>query len=154
MHPESSEKIRSCYALGCRHLAASLRHRGELDGQAGFAGQAICRFKFSGRDAATARFLELEAVREISEVTLNGRSLGVSWYGRHLYAFPSGLRADGNELEMRVTTISGNYAKSLTANEAAQRWTKNLAARPMGLLGPGAAAAGGVRHPIVSAPRP
>jgi hypothetical protein len=33
-------------------------------------------------------------------------------------------------------TVSGNYAKSLTANEAAQRWTKNLPARPMGLVGP------------------
>jgi hypothetical protein len=35
-----------------------------------------------------------------------------------------------------VTTISGNYAKSLTTNETAQRWTKNLPPRPMGLLGP------------------
>jgi hypothetical protein len=114
----------------------ALRNLGELDGLAGFAGQATYRLKFSVSDVAGARFLDFGAVREISEVTLNGAPLGVRWYGRHLYAFPSGLRANGNELEIRVTTISGNYAKSLTANETAQRWTKNLPARPMGLLGP------------------
>jgi hypothetical protein len=114
----------------------ALRNLGELEGLAGFAGQAIYRLKFSASDGANARFIDLGTVREISEVTLNGSALGVRWYGRHLYALPEGVRADGNELEIRVMTVSGNYAKSLTANEAAQRWTKNLPARPMGLLGP------------------
>ena len=114
----------------------ALRNLGQLDGLAGFAGQAIYRLRFGAGDAANVRFIDLGTVREISEVTLNGSALGVRWYGRHLYALPDGLRADGNELEIRVTTISGNYAKSLTANEAAQRWTKNLPARPMGLIGP------------------
>jgi hypothetical protein len=114
----------------------ALRNLGSLDGLAGFAGQALYRLKFDASDAATFRFLDLGTVREISEVTLNGRSLGAHWYGRHLYVLPDVLRSAGNELEVLVTTISGNYAKSLTTNETAQRWTKNLPPRPMGLLGP------------------
>lgn len=114
----------------------ALRNLGSLDGLAGFAGQALYRLKFDASDAAGIRFLDLGTVREISEVTLNGRSLGAHWYGRHLYVLPDVMRSAGNELEVLVTTISGNYAKSLTTNETAQRWTKNLPARPMGLLGP------------------
>lgn len=109
---------------------------GRLDGLSAFAGQVRYRVEFDSGDALKFRFLDLGAVCEISEVTLNGRSLGVRWYGRHLYSLPAVLRADGNELEIRVTTISGNYAKSLTTNESAQRWTKKLPSRPLGLLGP------------------
>jgi hypothetical protein len=137
--------IVGAWQVGLRHLDGSrrdisldtLRNLGQVEGLAGFAGQAVYRLKFDGSAAAGLRYLDLGLVREISEVTLNGRALGVRWYGRHLYALPEeGLRPAGNELEIRVTTVAGNHAKSLTANETAQRWTKALPARPMGLLGP------------------
>lgn len=68
---------------------------------------------------------------------LNGHALGTRWYGNHLYPLPDALKSIGNELEIRVTTVSGNYAKSLTTNDPAQRWTKKISTpRPMGLLGP------------------
>ncbi|MDO8541579.1 MAG: glycosyl hydrolase [Opitutaceae bacterium] len=114
----------------------TLRNLGQLEGLAGFAGRAVYRVRFSAPAAEGHRYLDLGVVREISEVTLNGRALGAHWYGRHLYELPATLRSDGNELEIRVTTVAGNYAKSLTSNETAQRWTKALPARPMGLLGP------------------
>jgi hypothetical protein len=70
-------------------------------------------------------------------VKLNGHALGTRWYGNHLYPLPDALKSIGNELEIRVTTVSGNYAKSLTTNDPAQRWTKKISTpRPMGLLGP------------------
>ena len=82
------------------------------------------------------RFLDLGTVREISETTLDGKSLGVRWYGRHLYALPE-VPAPGNHtLRVTVTTVLGNYCKSLTENDTAQGWTSRLPHRPMGLLGP------------------
>ena len=131
--------VRLLHMNGSRGEASldALGDLGRLDGQSAFAGQAIYQIRFDAADAAKIRFLDLGTVREISEVTLNGRSLGIRWYGRHLYKLPDTLKSTGNELEIRVTTVSGNYAKSLTTNEAAQRWTKKISSpRPMGLLGP------------------
>jgi hypothetical protein len=109
---------------------------GKIDGLSSFGGQAIYRLKFNLSEESKFAFLDLGTVREISEVTLNGKPLGVRWYGRHLYPLDEALSRTENELEVRVTTVSGNYAKSLTTNEPAQRWTRNLSSRPMGLLGP------------------
>lgn len=139
-----AQKVAGVWQVELSHLDGSrrkisldtLRNLGQVDGLANFAGRAVYRLKFDGAAAAGFRFLDLGVVREISEVTLNARPLGVHWYGRHLYALPEQLRPGGNELEIRVTTVAGNYAQSLKANETAQRWTKGLAVRPMGLLGP------------------
>lgn len=136
--------IAGSWSVDLRHMNGSRsetsldapRDLGKLVGLSAFAGQAIYQLKFDAAEAAKVRFRDLGTVREISEVTLNGRSLGTRWHGRHVYSLPEVLKATGNELEIRVTTVSGNYAKSLTTNETAQRWTNKLPVRPMGLLGP------------------
>jgi hypothetical protein len=51
--------------------------------------------------------------------------LGVKWWGRHLYRLPQGTLKEGeNELTISYTTTLANYARSLTGNQAAERWTE------------------------------
>jgi len=107
-----------------------------VDGLQDFAGTATYRLEFRPEDAPGRRFLDLGRVHGVSEVWLNGQPLGCRWYGRHLYPIPAGLRQEGNTLEIRVTTVLGNYCKSLKDNPAAQRWTGSIPAQPMGMLGP------------------
>ena len=113
-----------------------LRDLLQMDGYADFAGTATYRLEFKAADADALRFLDLGKVAGISEVKLNGRSLGCRWYGRHLYGLEGALKTGINNLEVRVTTVLGNYCKSLKDNAATQRWTHNIPAQPMGLLGP------------------
>lgn len=53
----------------------------------------------------------------MSDVRLNGKELGVQWYGRRLYDLSGALEPGENELEVRVTTTMGNYMKTLTDNK-------------------------------------
>lgn len=108
----------------------------KMDGLANFGGVATYRLAFDAPAAGVMKCLDLGTVFEISEVTLNGRPLGSRWYGRHRYVLPTALKPRGNELEIRVTTIAGNYCKGLTGNPTAQKWTAKLPPRPMGLIGP------------------
>jgi hypothetical protein len=133
-----SWQLHLSHVNGSRHdlTVQKLQNIGELEGQKGFAGTAVYRLKFNVPAAGVFRWLDLGNVRDISEVTLNGRALGCRWYGRHLYALPAAVKPGNNELEVRVTTVLGNYCKTLTENETAQRWTQKLPHQPMGLLGP------------------
>ena len=71
---------------------------------------------------------------EGSEVKLNGKDIGVKWWGRHLYLVPDGILKEGeNKLEISYTTTLANYTHSLTGNEVAQRWTNLQKPDPMGL---------------------
>jgi hypothetical protein len=60
----------------------------------------------------------------------------VKWYGRHLYNVEGALRAGSNHLEVKVTTVLGNYCKSLTNNVVAQRWTARQPGQSTGMPGP------------------
>ena len=100
---------------------------------ASFAGSVVYQTTFELSEADW-RFLDLGRERHVSEVTLNGRDIGVKWWGRHLYRLPEGILRDGeNELEIRYTTTLANYTSSLTGNEVAQRWTNLQQPVPMGL---------------------
>ncbi len=72
----------------------------------------------------------------VTEVILNGESLGVKWYGDRIFPLGSALRQGDNTLTVRVTTTLGNYCKSLKKNETAQSWTAHQPVYPMGLAGP------------------
>ena len=132
------------WSVACAHVDGrrkevnleGLRDLGLVDGMQDFAGTATYRIEFSVEDAPARRFLDLGRVHGVSEVLMNGQPLGCRWYGRHLYPIPAGLRQAGNALEIRVTTVVGNYCKSLKDNPAAQRWTRSIPAQPMGMLGP------------------
>ncbi|MCX7819997.1 MAG: glycosyl hydrolase [Kiritimatiellae bacterium] len=113
-----------------------LANIGTLPGQTGFAGTAVYDCAFEVPPDGAFEFLDLGTVHEISEVILDGRPLGVRWYGRHRYPLPAPLAPGRHHIEIRVTTVLGNWMQSLKDNWTAQRWTAKLPARPMGLLGP------------------
>jgi hypothetical protein len=80
--------------------------------------------------------LDLGKVVGISEVLINNKSLGIRWYGDHTYALDENLHAGENELQIKVTTVLGNYLKSLEDNPVAQRWISWQEYKSQGLLGP------------------
>jgi hypothetical protein len=80
--------------------------------------------------------IDLGKVAGISEVTLNGTPLGFKWYGKHIYDTKNLIKPGANTLKIKVTTVLGNYAKSLKDNKVTQTWTKNQGLYSMGLIGP------------------
>lgn len=100
-----------------------------------FAGVAVYRTEF---DIPNTRYslLDLGQVHDISEVTLNGKPLGLRWWGRHRYDAAGALREGRNVLEVKVTTTLFNYCQSLIDNPTAVRWTRGREPVASGLVGP------------------
>ena len=87
-------------------------------------------------NAGDNRYIDLGQVQGITELTLNGTALGTKWYGSHVYNIGDVVKMGENSLSIKLTTIIGNYVKSLKDNPVAQRWTRNQANYPMGIMGP------------------
>ena len=80
-----------------------------------FAGTILYRAEFNAPDKKRT-VLDLGQCRDISEVKLNGKSLGMRWYGRHIYDTAGVLRKGKNTLEIKVTTsLSGPKANPVPA---------------------------------------
>ena len=88
--------------------------------------------------SAPRRFLDLGEVRGVAEVTLNGRPVGVRWWGRKCLDVANALRPGRNVLEVKVATVLVNYCRSLADNPTAMQWTHNgkQPPAPAGLVGP------------------
>ena len=84
--------------------------------------------------------LNLGRVEGVSELYVNGKNCGVKWYGRRIYDVSDYLINGINEIEVRVTTIMGNYMKTLKDNKIAQRWVnrknREQLYQSMGMIGP------------------
>jgi hypothetical protein len=88
-------------------------------------------------DAAVRSYLDLGRVYGVSEVTVNGESLGCQWYGRHLYRLPEHLAKSAHKtIEVKVTTTVGNYLKSSPDNLTGHNWTRRQPWQPVGMIGP------------------
>ena len=146
--PQPSEAgatlIEGPWQLELRHVDGTRKQRTlnalidfkEDEGLRSFAGTAIYRTTFQASEAGAHAFLDLGPVNGISSAILNGRSLGLKWYGCHRYAMGQALVAGENRLEVRVVTVLGNYMKSLTGNPVARTWTARQPLYPAGLRGP------------------
>ncbi len=56
--------------------------------------------------------LDLGDVREIAEVRINGKSIGVAWSIPYVLDIPSGLlKLTGNDIEILVSNLSANYMR-------------------------------------------
>ncbi len=99
-----------------------------------FSGTAIYRtdFTLTSRDPV---LLRLGKVANISEVMLNGKPIGVRWYGLHDYDVRGHLREGVNTLEVRVTTMLSNYARA-SKDLAFKKWMIKRQQVPAGLIGP------------------
>jgi hypothetical protein len=100
-----------------------------------FTGTIVYRTAFEVPDKKHA-LLDLGEVFDVSEATLNGKALGVRWWGRHRYDASAALRQGHNVLEVKVTTTLFNYCQSLRDNGTAVRWTKGKQRVGTGLVGP------------------
>lgn len=104
-----------------------------------FTGTAVYRKKIKFvKESST--YLNLGKVWGVSELFINGKSCGVKWYGNRIYKLSAMLTDGINDVEVHVTTSMGNYMKTLTDNETAQKFTvlrtKNQPIQSMGMLGP------------------
>jgi hypothetical protein len=100
-----------------------------------FAGDLIYE-KIIMIDSDQYRYIDLGDVQGISQLTINGKFIGTKWYGAHIYDISSALKKGENKLSVTLTTIVGNYLKSLTDNPVAMAWTNYQDFYPMGMLGP------------------
>jgi hypothetical protein len=107
----------------------------DIPGLKDFAGIVYYETNFHSESGDT-QLLDLGQVQGISELTLNGTSLGTRWFGAHVYDLSGKVKEGENHLSVKVTTIVGNYVKSLNENPVAQRWTRHQEYYPMGMLGP------------------
>jgi len=100
-----------------------------------FGGSVVYRTQFNITEKFPAK-LNLGKVYNTSEVRLNGKLLGVRWWGEHSYDVSDVLKVGENVLEVKVTTVVSNYCRSLKDNPTAQRWAANRVAFSAGLVGP------------------
>jgi hypothetical protein len=105
----------------------------EISGYLAFSGIIVYRKTIS---LSTPKNLNLGKVCGLSELSVNGVSKGVQWYGQRVYPLEKGE----NRLEIKVTATMGNYCKTLTKNPIAQYWTnekrKDQPIQSMGIAGP------------------
>ncbi len=102
-----------------------------------FAGVVVYRKTVTGGAAPTAPvILTLGTTHSISEVSINGTSLGARWWGRHSYDVTPALRAGDNQIEIKVFTVLANFMKAKKDDAMAQRWTSWFPPIPSGLVGP------------------
>lgn len=107
----------------------------EMDETKNFAGDVIYE-KTIILDDDNYRHLDLGDVQGISELSVNGKSMGTRWYGAHIYDIGGSLKKGENKLTVKLTTVVGNYLKGLKDNRIAQNWTRHQDYYPMGILGP------------------
>jgi len=100
-----------------------------------FAGKVIYE-KTIKVDSDKIQFIDLGDVKGVSELTLNGKLIGTKWYGAHCYEIADALKQGENKLSITLTTIIGNYLKSLTDNQVAMDWTRRQEYYSMGIMGP------------------
>ncbi len=82
--------------------------------------------------------LNLGKVADICEVSVNGKPLGVKWFGERVYDVAGVLKQGENTIEVKVTTLMGNYIQTLKDNKVAQRYIlkRNQPYVSAGLIGP------------------
>jgi hypothetical protein len=118
----------------------SLRDLKELPDYVSFSGTVIYRGVLNVTDESKIEFLNLGRVYGISSLVINGKDLGVQWYGRRIYNVKDVLQNGNNTIEIKVVTTMGNYMKTLKDNAVAQYWTntgrKDQPIQSMGLVGP------------------
>lgn len=104
-----------------------------------FTGTVTYRTKVRVEDPK-GKVINLGKVHGVSELKINGKDCGVTWYGRRLYDAQQWLQPGENEIEVKVVTVMGNYMKTMKENKTAQYWTveknKNQPISSMGLVGP------------------
>ncbi|RYY22713.1 MAG: hypothetical protein EOP41_06965 [Sphingobacteriaceae bacterium] len=123
-----------------RAALVELRDLKDLPDFANMAGKAVYRTQLNIADPAKVKYINLGQVHGLSDISINGVSMGAKWYGRRIYPVKEAFKTGINTIEITITTSMGNYMKTLVDNPIAQKWTNNprrpQPAQSMGLIGP------------------
>ena len=69
-------------------------------------------------------------------MSINGKTIGKKWYGKHRY-FIGGIAREGiNKLKITLTTTLYNYCRTQEENPEIRRWLRTKDPEPAGLIGP------------------
>ncbi len=99
-----------------------------------FAGTVTYSASFTTN--AAVKWLRPEKVNKgITEVSLNGKNVGLNWYGPALFNIENAVQKGKNFLEIKYTTVLSNYVMSMKNNPTAQKWTAGYKNIPAGLEG-------------------
>ena len=98
-----------------------------------FSGTIVYRGVLPLDRAGGRVWVDLGHLRDVSELEVNGRKVGVRWYGEHLYEVTEAVVAGTNYVVITITTTLGNYMKTLKHNRAAHAWTSRSPYYPVGL---------------------
>ena len=92
--------------------------------------------KLSG--AVLPRYINLGKVADVCELSVNGTPCGVKWFGERTYDVGTLLHEGENTIEVKVTTLTGNYMQTLKDNAVAKRYIfrRNQPLVSAGLIGP------------------
>lgn len=102
---------------------------------ADFGGTLVYRMTFDRPEGEVVR-IDLGHVNGTTEVRLNGKSLGVQWWGRRVFPIHDKLRPGENTIEVEVTTVVANQMRSMQDNSVAQRFAWWAPPIEMGLIDP------------------
>ena len=84
-------------------------------------------------------YIDLGRVCDIAELRINGQDAGLRWWGDSIFETGGLLHEGENTIEVRVTTMMGNYVRSLGSDNSAARRFILRRDHPLvstGLLGP------------------
>lgn len=86
---------------------------------------------------ALPRYLNLGNVYDIAEVSVNGKPVGVRWYGDKVFDISKAVKKGDNTISIKVTTVMDNYMQTLKDNAIAKRFVINRKhkPKPMGIVG-------------------
>ena len=84
------------------------------------------------------KYIDLGKVADICELKVNGKDAGTQWFGERIYDISPYVKGGENTIEVKVTTLMGNYMQTLKDNKAAQRFLfrRNQPYVSAGLIGP------------------
>lgn len=145
---ENTQQLNTDWDLELRHLQKGVVDHRKLNELADFksdpqlsqfSGTAVYKKTIHIKNLEN-QVLNLGQVFGITEVFINGKTLGVKWFGRRIHPISKFLTPGKNVIEIHLTTTMGNYLKTLKDNESAQFWLnrpgREQDIQSMGIVGP------------------
>ena len=110
----------------------------EVDAYKNFFGTVTYRTSVRLDAGSLPRYINLGKVGFIAEVSVNGKPAGTYWFGESVLDAEGLFKAGDNSIEVKVTTLMGNYMQTLKDNKVAQRYVikRKHPLRSSGLIGP------------------